>query len=302
MRKGRLNVLHSREVFRHVSTMMLLRTFCLQMLPFALALSMSASEPVPLIHAHAHNDYEHKRPLFEALEHGFCSIEADIFLVDGQLLVSHNRQDCRPDRTLEKLYLAPLQEQVKKNGGRVYPGGPDVTLWIDIKLDPAKVQHDEKLADQESERTYVALVKVLQSYAPILTRYSVDKTETNAISIILTGAHPKSLLHEKGWRWAANDGLLSDVSPTTTANVVPAICENWTRNFQWWGKGEMPEAERQKLVNLVNRAHGQGRRVRFWATPENPAIWKELREAQVDWISLDDLDQGAVFLKNELKH
>src|SRR5262249_1980163 len=34
--------------------------------------------PTPLIHAHAHNDYEHTRPLFDALDQGFCSVEADI--------------------------------------------------------------------------------------------------------------------------------------------------------------------------------------------------------------------------------
>ena len=34
----------------------------------------------PLGQAHAHNDYYHKRPLLDALSHGFCSVEADVFL------------------------------------------------------------------------------------------------------------------------------------------------------------------------------------------------------------------------------
>ena len=46
-------------------------------------LSLSAlclgAEPVPLIHAHAHNDYQHKRPLLDALDHDFCSVEADVY-------------------------------------------------------------------------------------------------------------------------------------------------------------------------------------------------------------------------------
>src|SRR5688500_5242918 len=45
-----------------------------------------ASTPRVLPHAHAHNDYLHDRPLLDALDHGFNSVEADIFLVDGQLL------------------------------------------------------------------------------------------------------------------------------------------------------------------------------------------------------------------------
>ena len=39
----------------------------------------------PLANAHAHNDYEHERPLLDALDQGFTSIEADVFLVEGQV-------------------------------------------------------------------------------------------------------------------------------------------------------------------------------------------------------------------------
>ena len=61
--------------------------------------------PVPLPQAHAHNDYHHPRPLLDALDHGFCGVEADIFLVDGELLVGHDRTELKPERTLESLYL-----------------------------------------------------------------------------------------------------------------------------------------------------------------------------------------------------
>ncbi len=33
----------------------------------------------PLTRAHAHNDYEHKRPLWDALDRGFGSVGADIW-------------------------------------------------------------------------------------------------------------------------------------------------------------------------------------------------------------------------------
>ncbi|MEY4613753.1 MAG: hypothetical protein RL179_1726, partial [Planctomycetota bacterium] len=36
---------------------------------------------------HSHNDYVHSRPLVEALEQGFDSVEADVFLVKNDLLV-----------------------------------------------------------------------------------------------------------------------------------------------------------------------------------------------------------------------
>src|ERR1019366_2575676 len=57
------------------------------------------SSPTPLTRAHAHNDYEHSRPLWDALDQGFCSVEADIYLVNGQLLVAHDRNQVKPERT-----------------------------------------------------------------------------------------------------------------------------------------------------------------------------------------------------------
>ena len=61
------------------------------------------AQPKPLTNVHAHNDYEHKRPLFDALDHGFCSVEADVHLVDGQLLVAHSRLEVTPGKTLQAL-------------------------------------------------------------------------------------------------------------------------------------------------------------------------------------------------------
>ena len=77
----------------------------------------------PLGQAHAHNDYEHDRPLFDALEHGFTSVEADVWLVDGELLVAHDREYVQPGVTLESLYLYldPLQDLVRGQGHSVYP-------------------------------------------------------------------------------------------------------------------------------------------------------------------------------------
>src|SRR5688572_20087049 len=65
----------------------------------------TSAQPMPLAAAHAHNDYEHTRPLLDALDLGYCSVEADIFLVNRQLLVAHNLEDTRPERTLQSLYL-----------------------------------------------------------------------------------------------------------------------------------------------------------------------------------------------------
>src|SRR2546430_573705 len=139
------------------------------------AASPETNSPPPLTRAHAHNDYEHTRPLLDALDHGFCSIEADIWLVDGKLLVAHERGNVKPDRTLQALYLDPLRERVRWNG-------------------------------------------------------------------------------------------------------------------------VMPEETRQRLGKIVTKAHAQGRKVRFWATPDKPEVWAALFDAGVDLINTDDLAGLQKFL------
>jgi hypothetical protein len=50
------------------------------------------------------------------------------------------------------------------------------------------------------------------------------------------------------------------------------------------------------LTEYVNKAHAKGRRVRFWATPESEAVWKELVAAGVDLINTDKLRELQSFL------
>jgi glycerophosphoryl diester phosphodiesterase len=77
------------------------------------------------------------------------------------------------------------------------------------------------------------------------------------------------------------------------------ISDNWTSHFRWRGDGEMPAEERRKLRETVEKVHAAGRVVRFWGTPENEAVWRELRAAGVDLIGTDQLDRLATFLRHE---
>ena len=229
----------------------------------------------PLVQAHAHNDYHHKRPLLDALTHGFCSVEADIFLVDDRLLVAHDRVDVRPDRTLESLYLKPLQARARKNGGRVYPNGPTITLLVDIKSD--------------GPSTYRKLATVLREYRDMLTRIEGSKIVEGAVTVIISGNRPTDLIASQSNRLANVDGRLSDLTGDIPKNVMPLISDNWNHHFKWRGAGPIPDDERAKLIQLVKKAHAQDRKIRFWATPETWLAWSVLREAGVDLINTDDL-------------
>ena len=245
---------------------------------------LRAAEPLPrpLVRAHAHNDYEHPRPLLDALDQGFCSVEADIHLVDGRLLVAHDRVRVHSERTLEALYLEPLRARVQAGGGRVFRDGPPFWLLIDFKT--------------EATATWEALRPVLEKYRPLLTEFGPDHTATNAVTVVLSGNAPRAALAAAPARLAAIDGRPEDLDSNPSVHLVPWMSESWGKLFTWRGTAEMPSAERERLRTLVSRAHDQGRRVRFWGAPDQPSLWRLHHEAGVDLINTDKLAELATFL------
>jgi hypothetical protein len=249
----------------------------------AIALAVQTFAAEPLARAHAHNDYAHPRPLEDALDHGFRSVEADVWLVDGALLVAHDLRDTRPGRTLQRLYLDRLRAFAKAQSKEApATTAPPFTLMIDVK--------------SEAMATWDALRDVLKVYADILTRFEGDRIHPNAITVVVSGNRAEAAVRAEPVRFAALDGRLPDLESNPPVALVPLVSDNWTRHFTWRGTGSMPDDERAKLRAIVTRAHAQGRRLRFWAAPDNPAGWKELSDASVDLINTDKLAELRKFL------
>lgn len=242
---------------------------------------------VPLLHAHAHNDYLHDPPLLQALEHGFASVEADIFLVGDKLCVAHEADKTTPERTLQSLYLEPLRQRVKKNGGQVYRNGSRFLLLIDIKT--------------KAEPTYQRLHEILAAYQEMRTTFDAQGRQDKAVTVIVSGNRPLELMRSQPVRYAGYDGRLTDLASDVPADVIPMISDTWVKQFAWTGQGAMPAPQRQKLADIVRKAHAKGRLVRFWATPDAPspareAVWRELLAAGVDLLNTDDLKGLQEFL------
>ncbi|MFI6033623.1 phosphatidylinositol-specific phospholipase C/glycerophosphodiester phosphodiesterase family protein [Streptomyces sp. NPDC051315] len=242
----------------------------------------------PLWRAHAHNDYEHPRPLLDALDHRFGSVEADIFLVGGQLLVAHDPVDLDPARTLESLYLAPLAARVEAHHGAVYRGArTPLQLLIDIKTEGAS--------------TYLALDRQLRRYRHLFTTYDHGRVRRGPVTAVISGDRAARLpMQAQTVRRAFYDGRLADLG-STEASFASLISDNWSLNFTWQGVGAFPDAERRKLRGIVGAAHARGQKVRFWATPDVPgpardALWGELLAADVDHLNTDDLAGLEAFL------
>lgn len=250
--------------------------------------SQSDSSSFPYPQAHAHNDYAHKHPLFDALKHGFTSVEADIFLIKGKLVVAHTYPVFGRKRTLTKLYLEPLAKRIEKNEGAVYPGMSDpFTLMIDFKTGGSEI--------------FATLLKELQPYRQLLQRRIDGKLIAGPIRIVLSGNRPDSEEMDGKNQWVWLDGRPSDFVHDLHQDKIAWISDRYGKHFSWKGKGPMPEAEKTKLAEFVRQSHARGAEVRFWATPENETVWQVLLKAGVDRISTDDLIGFHEFLQNRTK-
>lgn len=242
----------------------------------------------PLPQAHAHNDYEHDRPLLDALQHGFTSVEADVWLVDGELRVAHDSWELADAPTLEEAYLDPLSELVSRDGKRLYPcWDGDFQLLIDIK--------------SEGPQTWAAIEDELAEHKEFITRYHDGRIKDRAVEAVISGNRPLADMQAAETRYSSYDGRSTDLGSGLDPAFMPLLSENWTKLFTWQGVGDMPAAERERLHAYVEQAHAEGYRVRFWATndlqgPARENLWTELREAGVDHINTDDLQGLQEFL------
>jgi alkaline phosphatase len=122
------------------------------------------AQNITAANAHSHNDYAQQKPFHLAYNEGFGSIEADIHLVNNEILVGHDTKDLVASNSLENLYLKPI----------VAYNQPDRKLQflIDIKT--------------EAIATLDQLVKLLQKY-PSITQNKNITTSGDILQLAIPG-------------------------------------------------------------------------------------------------------------------
>lgn len=260
----------------------------LLILPFACVAQQINDVPTTpvLTRAHAHNDYEHRRPLLDALDYGFTSVEADVHLSAGELHVAHDRKEIQPGRTLRTLYLDPLAARVRRNGSVYTNTSQPLQLLVDIKT--------------SSPEVWPVLQQQLAGYSFMLTEFHVDGTSVpRAVSVVLSGERPSiSELASEPSRLAALDGSPDQIDPNVPVTLVPLVSSAWSPAFHWKGIGDFAPDEATRLSELVARVHAEHRKIRFWGTPDTPSARETFFAAGVDYLNTDDLAGMQLFFKN----
>jgi hypothetical protein len=233
-----------------------------------------ATWPVFVQRAHSHNDYQQKRPLHDAVDAGLNSVEVDLWLENGTLLVGHDRGKWRGD--FETLYLQPLA-QLYEDGKLPLAADHSFLLWLDIKDGNAafgsalyrllEAQPWARRPEPQGARIEVVLTGNADAKEAYVKEHA-SPSVTRDSNTFLEDDPPAS----PGWRWYALD---------------------WRKLSAWKGTTDMPEEDRIRLHALVARIHGNGRKLRLWNHPATLRFWQEAVDAGVDRIGTDSVPKPS---------
>ncbi len=239
----------------------------------------SYAQQLPIIY-HSHNDYNRTVPFWEAYSQHCASIEADVFLQDGEILVAHNRKDVTAERSLRKMYIEPIVKTFRENGGRMWKGSDDrLQLVVDLK----------------TGESLPGVIALAEEYPDVFT------TE-NGVKIVITGDEPAPEDFGKWPSWLWFDGDFKDGKLNYTPEQLKRIAMISTdfRKFarNWNGKGRMINSELEAVTKAIETAHEAGKPIRFWDAPEGTTAYFTLHKLGVDFFNTDYPAQCALFFSN----
>lgn len=237
-------------------------------------ISVHAQKTYTSADAHSHNDYEQAKPFSLAYQNRFGSIEADIWLKDGNLYVAHDAKDINPSRTLSALYLDPINN-ILASEKSIYPNQQNMQLLIDIKT--------------EAVSTLDALLKLLQSYPSII--------KNKKIIIAVSGNRPQPDHYTDYPSFIYFDGRPTEIYNKSSLKKVALISEAFYKFSLWKGEGKIKEEEKNNMQQAVEASHQMKKPFRFWATPDTEEAWKLLMETKADFINTDHIESLSSFLK-----
>lgn len=225
----------------------------------------------------AHNDYVQPVPFYVAYGQQAGYIEADVFLVQGKLLVAHTDKELDPRKTLEDLYLKPLNEQVGKNKGAAYADpARTLTLMIDLK--------------SEGLTTLRQLVLELKKYPKLIVAKN--------LMVTVSGSMPEPARWKEFPAFIHFDGRPGVAYTPEQLGRVALISTSFADLIKWNGKATLAAADRAKIEALQKEAHDKGKKLRFWATPDFSAAWLGLMDLKIDILNTDHVSELNAFLKN----
>ena len=244
--------------------------FCLHFFLFLQAQEYSSSN------IHSHNDYAGALPFYEAYSNEAGVIEADVFLVNNELIVAHTAKEITSHNTLKSLYLEPLSAKLKMLEGKAYQSNKPLILMIDVK--------------SEADATLKLIGEQLKDFPEIISNKN--------IKVVISGNRPSVDKWTSYPDFVYFDGRLNETYSASELARVEMISEDLHKITVWNGKGVLTQADLEKIQETIKKVHDQNKKVRFWATQDNVNSWMTFMNLKVDFIGTDNVPALTQFIKN----
>jgi hypothetical protein len=267
---------------------------------------------------HSHNDYQNRHSLDDALDHGATSVEVDVMMHDGELVLRHHDEE--PRETLRD-YVDRLRARADQNGGVVYPGrDKPFEIYLEVKN-----RGDDAAATQQEAEAYRRAMEEFERLPP-------------GVEVVVDpGSLPldAKVNPPPGVTFAITPGpgctLPPELDPTsarydrdyarkhTMFNGSYRECADTNGDFQ------IDDAEQQRFNALVRQIHTAGYKVRIVEGPDgrerdddSPGSfrgcplthqhecgeqarrnwWQAQLQAGVDYLDTQHLTRGQEFLRS----
>ena len=226
---------------------------------------------------HAHNDYQQPLPLTNALRNNVFSIEADVYLRNGQLVVAHDAKDVAAAPSLDSLYLQPIIRLFKKHHGRISTSKTySPVLMIDCK--------------ESGEAVIAALIKLVTPHRSVFDR----SVNAMAVQLVISGNRGAVSTWAACPSYIFFDGRPTEMYDSATLQRVAFISDNYNNYVS-------KEDSVSRIQQLVKKVHGMGKLLRLWASPDNAASWSRLQQLGVDIINTDKVAECREFFSTQRK-
>lgn len=217
---------------------------------------------MPSYVVHSHNDYLQSSPFWSAFSSGANSIEVDVFLKNNKLFVCHTEKEILEDRTVESLYLDPLQKalNIKINTfNQLY-------LMFDVK--------------SEAISTLKSLIKALKQYPDII--------QNKKIKIVISGNRPNvnQYVDYPDYIYFDNQNV-NEKFTSKTLEKVAFTSVDFKAYSVWNGKGRLTHDDEKRVKAVIAKAKALQKPFRFWGTPDSKTTWKRFIDMGVDFINTD---------------
>jgi alkaline phosphatase len=255
---------------------------CLSLATLGLTVRPIPSGAQPLhytvANTHSHNDYEQSAPFWAAWQQGFGSIEADIWLVDGRVLIGHDTTEIKIGRTLEEYYIKPLLACIEKNHGHPFADSARrLQMLIDVKAD--------------SVAALAALIALLDRY-PVLEH-------CGCLKWVISGNRPDPARYTAYPPFIAFDGILHARYTREQLSRIAMMSDDLRHYTRWDPRSGIPDTGLDSLKQAIGRSHAEHLPVRLWNAPDFPLAWHQLMQLQVDYLNTDHIADLAAYLNSQ---